>query len=93
MKTPFPMLIFAAMIVAAGIYAVDEAYNSRAAWLLAFLVMLTIAFRYQHFGDELIQMFGGSPKQETNPSPASSPPIVGPTGPIVQPGNLSIATA
>lgn len=49
----FPTLVFAAMIVAAGIWVVSEMDN-RAGWLLAFLVLLGVAFRYKSFGDEII---------------------------------------
>lgn len=48
----FPELVLAGLIVAAGIYGISE-LNETAGWLLAVLVILIIALRYQKFADEL----------------------------------------
>lgn len=60
----FPTVAFAAVIVGAGIFMVDQ-FDARAAWLLAFLILLTIAFRYPSFGDELGKILGGSNSNST----------------------------
>jgi len=91
----FPMLILAAVIVAAGIYVVDQ-IDSKAGWLLAFLVLLGVAFGYKDFGNELTGLFSGAVSQQQSAVPASdigtggnplpvAPPttvVVGPVGPI-----------
>lgn len=64
----FPELVLAGLIVAAGIYGLSE-FNETAAWLLTFLVILTIALRYQKFADELskiLSLSSPSGNQATN---------------------------
>jgi hypothetical protein len=75
---PFPVLALAAVIVGAGIYAVDRVDN-RAAWLLAFLILLTIAFKYPSFGNELSTLLGASKSNQQN---ANAPTTQGNTGNI-----------
>lgn len=84
----FPTLILAALVVASGIYIADQ-FDERAAWLLAFLVLLGIAFRYRKFGDELSGLLSAqSGNKETNAPPDKAQDVkpanivVGPTGPI-----------
>lgn len=89
----FPTLVLAAVIVSAGIYMVDQ-MSPKAAWLLAFLVLLGVAFGYRSFGDELVKLLGGSPQtaQPGQPSgqasqgvPSVQPSdgsVLGPVGPI-----------
>jgi len=83
---PFPLVMLAAVIVSAGIWLADE-INPRAAWALALLVLLTVAFGYSHFGDQLVQIFGGKPSSgglntgvsQQTPTPGG---LVGPVGPV-----------
>ena len=89
---PFPTFILAGLIVGAGIYLVDQ-INSRAAWALAFLVLLTVAFSYKSFGTELTGILTGKtdqPPAQGNaivPVPETSGNgIVGPVGPITTQG-------
>jgi hypothetical protein len=51
-EIPFPELVFAAVIVGAGIYYLYTV-DSRAGWALAGLVVLAIAFGYPQFQTEL----------------------------------------
>jgi hypothetical protein len=46
------MLVLAALVLASGIWIVDK-IDETAAWLLAFLLLLTLAFSYKTFSDEL----------------------------------------
>jgi hypothetical protein len=67
----FPELALAGMVVAAGIYALDQ-FNPTAAWLLTLLVLMTIAFRYQEFANQLssiVSLFGVQPNQDPNFNP------------------------
>lgn len=73
----FPELVLAAMIVAAGIFALDQ-FSPTAAWLLTILILMTIAFRYQSFADELAKILSlSSPggKQQTPQDPGFDPTI------------------
>jgi hypothetical protein len=67
----FPELALAGMIVAAGIFALDQ-FSPTSAWLLAVLVLMTVAFRYQAFSSELkniVSLFGVQPNQDPNFDP------------------------
>src|SRR6266496_3255361 len=81
----FPMLIFAALVVGAGIYVVSE-ITPAGGWLLAFLVLLIVAFSYRDFGNEIVQLFSGvAPNQQPmtwTDIPNVMPPVVGPMGPL-----------
>ena len=80
----FPNLVLATIIVSSGIYIVDQ-YDSRAAWLLAFLVLLVVAFRYKNFGNELLGLLNAPTiNQQTATTQQPKPPsiVVGPMGPI-----------
>lgn len=55
----FPELMLAGLIVAAGIYALDQ-FSPASAWLLTLLVLLIIALRYQDFGNELRNILSAS---------------------------------
>jgi hypothetical protein len=68
----FPILALAAVIVSAGIYVVDRA-DARAAWLLAFLILLTIAFKYPSFGGELTKLLGSTSAPPSNQQSGSEP--------------------
>lgn len=68
----FPELLLAGLIVAAGIFVMEQ-YNSTAAWLLTILILLTIAFRWGKFADQLasvVSLFGVTPKQDSNFDPS-----------------------
>lgn len=66
----FPTLALAAVIVGAGVFLTAQ-YSARAAWLLAFIIMLGIALRYPTFADELTKLLGGSvSNQQTNATDA-----------------------
>lgn len=59
------------MVVAAGIYALDQ-FSPTSAWLLTFLILMTIAFRYQDFAKQLsglVSLFGVQPNQDPNFDP------------------------
>lgn len=88
----FPTLVLAAVIVSAGIYVVDQ-MSPKAAWLLAFLVLLGVAFGYRSFGDEIVKLLGGAPHigpvqpsgQASQGVPSVQPAdgsVLGPVGPI-----------
>jgi hypothetical protein len=71
----FPELILAGMVVAAGIYALDQ-FSSGAAWMLTILILMIVAFRYQAFASELSKLLsvsGAAPNQDPNfnPDPGS----------------------
>jgi hypothetical protein len=68
---PFPILALAAMVVGAGIYMVDR-IDPRAAWLLAFLILLTIAFKYPSFGGELSKVFTSVNNQQSGTNPGNA---------------------
>jgi len=67
----FPELVLAGLIVAAGIFTLDQV-NSTAAWMLTILLLIIIAFRYQAFATELSKILSVSspaPKQDPNFDP------------------------
>lgn len=67
---PFINAILAAFVVGSGIWLVDKA-DSRAAWLLAFLILLVIALHYPSVGTEFASLLGlptGNQITSTNPS-------------------------
>jgi murein DD-endopeptidase MepM/ murein hydrolase activator NlpD len=72
---PFPELVFAAIIVGAGIY---YAYtiDSRAGWGLALLVILGIAFGYPQFQTELTQILASI--QTVTPGNTNTLPTINP---------------
>lgn len=64
----FPELVLAGLVVAAGIYTLDQ-FNSTAAWLLTFLILMIIAFRYQSFSDQLTRLLSlSSPMPKLDPN-------------------------
>jgi F0F1-type ATP synthase assembly protein I len=69
----FPELVLAGLIVGAGIYALDQ-FSATAAWLLTFLLLLIIGFRYEAFASELSKILSVSspvPKQDPNFVPST----------------------
>jgi hypothetical protein len=69
----FPELMLAGMIVAAGIFALDQ-FSSGAAWMLTILILLVIALRYKQFADELsniLSPFSPAPNQDPNFDPST----------------------
>lgn len=74
------MMVLATLVVGAGIYVVDQ-FDSRAAWLLAFLVLLGVAFGYKDFGNQLTSLLGGTPQQQSN-SAAAGQLMPGQQGPL-----------
>lgn len=56
-SVPFPELVFAAIIVGAGIYYAYSV-DYRAGWGLAILIILLVAFGYPQFQTELIAILG-----------------------------------
>jgi hypothetical protein len=67
----FPELILAGMVVAAGIYMLEQ-FDATAAWLLTFLLLIIIAMRYQAFATELGKLLSNSsaaPNQDPNFDP------------------------
>lgn len=81
-KLSFPALILAGVVVTGGIYIADE-IDSRAAWLLAFLILLGIAFSYRSFGDELVSLVSGASTNQQTTQPTKSAMIVSPSGPPI----------
>ena len=80
---PFPMLLLASLVVGAGIFYVAK-FDTKAGWLLAFIILLAIAFAHPNFSDELTTLL----KTATPNAPTSAVTggangvVVGPTGPI-----------
>jgi preprotein translocase subunit Sec61beta len=67
----FPELALAGMVVAAGIFALDQ-FSPTSAWLLTVLILLMVAMRYQKFSSELaglVSFFGTGPNQDPNFDP------------------------
>jgi hypothetical protein len=83
----FPMLIFAGIIVSAGIFYASQ-WDSTSGWLFAFLILLTIAFAYPTFGSELSKLLGNTTSTTVlSPNAASNGSVlVGPTGPLTSGG-------
>lgn len=75
---PFPELVFAAIIVGAGIYYAYTV-DYRAGWGLAILIVLLIAFAYPQFQTELMAILGQI--QTVTPGNTASPL------PTINPGN------
>lgn len=76
----FPNIIFPAVIVAAGIYYVST-INTRAAWGLAILIVLVIAFAYQSFNQELLDILGMT-NTSTGPNTGVTSQTQTPSGPV-----------
>ena len=67
----FPELVLAGLIVAGGIFALDQ-FSPPAAWMLTILLLIIIAFRYQQFASELSKILSVSspaPNQDPNFDP------------------------
>jgi hypothetical protein len=96
-SVPFPTLVFAGIIVAAGVWYVDS-IDSRAGWGLAILIVLIIAFSYPSFDSELqliLQNLQGKTGagNQTNPTPGSIGSVIpSPNGVVDSPtGNTATA--
>jgi hypothetical protein len=64
----FPELVLATLIVAAGIFALDQ-FSPASAWMLTILILLIIAFRYQSFASELSKLLSvSSPSGKQDPN-------------------------
>lgn len=71
----FPELLLAGMVVAAGIFALDQ-FSSGAAWMLTILLLIIVAMRYQQFATELSKILsnssaGSNQDPNFNPDPGS----------------------
>lgn len=87
----FPTLALAALIVGSGIWIADQ-FDSRAAWLLVFLVLLMLAFSYPTFASEIADLLSAATPNQQTTSPATATlatPVpqqellIGPTGPVM----------
>jgi|SRR5215471_13809348 len=67
----FPTVALAAVIVGAGIYIASQ-YDTKAGWLLAFIILLAIAFRYPSFGDEITKLLSAPVSNQQTSSDVST---------------------
>ena len=68
---PFPILLLAAVIVGASVYYVAQ-IDSKSGWLLAFLILLAIAFAHPTFSNELTQILSSLPGSTPNTQATST---------------------